>query len=589
MMLAVTNDENDYNRIVDMIKAQGQDKNSFWFGMRKIDGDVKTIYGNAGYQVFAPNEPSGNGDCIDLWEKHDFKYDDLGCGTKLMYVCEPLDCDIAAMLPKYKLITMKNPREESIQACESAGMVLARDECEISHAIMTFKIRSLGFYDMSFHIDAIKSGSNVVSNDGTILDYQPFAKGQPDGNGDCLYLWKSKGYQWDDDKCSTKMGYVCYDESAVSTPIFDNQYRIFTDKKKYREAAKSCMDQGMMLTDLRDENVHYTILEKMQQQGITNQNIWIGPRTVGSLLLTMSGSMATYQPFAKGEPNGDGPCVHLWNNYNGEKINDVSCNNAYMYICEVQDDAMKNMVGLLDSLDVNEQKVKWDESGPACANKGMQLAKDNSQVAHMSLLNKLLLEDVNKDMWIDVRKQGSDIISSDGQVQSYTAFHTGQPDGNGDCIHLWSAHKHQWDDDSCTRTKGYICEEGKTTICRKSKGYQWDDDKCSTKMGYVCYDESAVSTPIFDNQYRIFTDKKKYREAAKSCMDQGMMLTDLRDENVHYTILEKMQQQGITNQNIWIGPRTVGSLLLTMSGSMATYQPFAKGEPNGDGPCVHLW
>ncbi|XP_077868592.1 uncharacterized protein LOC144359224 [Saccoglossus kowalevskii] len=25
-------------------------------------------------------------------------------------------------------------------------------------------------------------------------------------------------------------------------------------------------------------------------------------------------------------------------------------------------------------------------------------------------------------------------------------------------IQLWSPHKHQWDDDSCTRTKGYICQ-----------------------------------------------------------------------------------------------------------------------------------
>ncbi|XP_077868593.1 C-type mannose receptor 2-like [Saccoglossus kowalevskii] len=316
------------------------------------------------------------------------------------------------------------------------------------------------------------------------------------------------------------------------------------------------MDQGMMLIDLKDENVHHTLLDKMQQQGITNENIWIGPRTVGNLLLTMSGSVATYQPFAENQPDGDGPCVHFWNNHKGQKLNDISCNNAFMYVCERQDDEMKSMVEILDSLDVNEYKVQWDESGLACANKGIQLAKDDSQVAHMSLLNKLLLDDVTADMWIDVLKQGSDIVSSDGQVQSYRAFHPGQPDGNGDCIQLWSPHKHQWDDDSCTRTKGYICQ-------------------------------GDIS--ISDNQYYIFTDKKKYSEAAKSCMDQGMMLIDLKDENVHHTLLDKMQQQGITNENIWIGSRTVGGLFLTMSGSVATYEPFAENQPDGDGPCVHLW
>uniref|UniRef100_A0ABM0M7V5 Uncharacterized protein LOC102808010 n=1 Tax=Saccoglossus kowalevskii TaxID=10224 RepID=A0ABM0M7V5_SACKO len=95
MMLAVPHDKSAYNDIVNAIKAKGTlDAKRFWFGIRSIDGEIKTIYGsNAYYRAFAPNEPSGDGGCISLSVEKDYKYDDVTCGSQGMSVCEPLEID----------------------------------------------------------------------------------------------------------------------------------------------------------------------------------------------------------------------------------------------------------------------------------------------------------------------------------------------------------------------------------------------------------------------------------------------------------------------------------------------------------------
>ncbi|XP_006819801.1 uncharacterized protein LOC102804711 [Saccoglossus kowalevskii] len=217
MMLAVPKDESAYNGIVNAIKAKGAlDTKRFWFGIRTIDGDIKTIYGsNAYYRAFAPNQPSGDGDCIGLSVEHDYAYDDFSCGNRGMYVCEPLDLDFAAQLLKYKVFEIEKSREDSINECKKQGMVLARDYNANTHAAITIKIWSLVARTENFHIDALKSGTDIVSSDGTVQCFKPFAKGEVDGQGDCFYLRRTKDLQWGDQNCVMTFGYVCYDEYAT--------------------------------------------------------------------------------------------------------------------------------------------------------------------------------------------------------------------------------------------------------------------------------------------------------------------------------------------------------------------------------------
>ncbi|XP_006823710.2 uncharacterized protein LOC102802250 [Saccoglossus kowalevskii] len=218
MMLAVPHDKSAYNDIVNAIKAKGTlDAKRFWFGIRTIDGEIKTIYGsNAYYRAFAPNEPSGDGGCISLSVEQDYKYDDVSCGNKGMSVCEPLDPNFAAQLVKYKVFEIRATREDSINECKRKGMVLARDNNEDVHAAITIKIWILNARKENFHIDALKSGSDVVSSDGTVQNFKPFAKGEVDGQGDCFYLRRTKELQWGDQKCHKTFGYVCYDKNATS-------------------------------------------------------------------------------------------------------------------------------------------------------------------------------------------------------------------------------------------------------------------------------------------------------------------------------------------------------------------------------------
>ncbi|XP_006819335.2 uncharacterized protein LOC102808720 [Saccoglossus kowalevskii] len=226
MMLAVPTDESAYNDIVNAIKAMGElDTEYIYFGIRKIDGDIKTIYGSRDfYRAFAPNAPNGNSDnCVAISVKQDYKYVDVDCGSKArtgpeaMFVCEPLDPYYATELVKYKIFDTRTSRDDSIRNCKNRGMVLATDPNEMTHAALMIKIWITVSLKENYHIDAVKGGSTgVVSSTGRSQNFKPFAKGEVDGQGNCFYLRRTKEHQWGDQKCSRGFGYICYDRYATS-------------------------------------------------------------------------------------------------------------------------------------------------------------------------------------------------------------------------------------------------------------------------------------------------------------------------------------------------------------------------------------
>ncbi|XP_077864992.1 uncharacterized protein LOC144350793 [Saccoglossus kowalevskii] len=222
MMLAVPTDESAYNGIVNAIKAMGTlDTEFFWFGLRYFGKDVKTIYGSDDYyRAFAPNEPSGTGECVVISVKHGYKYDDVYCGNNAygepdsMYICEPLDPAFASQMAKYKVFTSRTSHDKAIAKCKKRGMVLAKDYNEWIHAAITLKVWSLGEYWVSLYIDAKHSGGSIVSSDGSRQNFKPFAEGEMDANGPCIYIRRNKDWLWADQKCKKTFGFVCYDKNA---------------------------------------------------------------------------------------------------------------------------------------------------------------------------------------------------------------------------------------------------------------------------------------------------------------------------------------------------------------------------------------
>nr|XP_002733735.2 PREDICTED: polycystic kidney disease protein 1-like 2-like [Saccoglossus kowalevskii] len=234
-------------------------------------------------------------------------------------------------------------------------------------------------------------------------------------------------------------------------------YEIHTDKKAVRDAALFCMDQDMMLVDLANETVLSALQDAMSALGLLGELLMVGERMVKNDVVTLSGEIRTYRPFSSGEPSGDGDCLFLWQSVTA--LNDMSCTIPTVFACEPQDAAMKQMIKTLDTLDLNTVKASFDSAVSACTNKGMNLVKDTSIYTHMSLKNFLMFENFESyDGWIDLRNVDGNWVHSDGQTGSYQCWSLYNPDGSGQCAHLWNAVRQEWDDTECSYVVEYICQ-----------------------------------------------------------------------------------------------------------------------------------
>ncbi|XP_070582240.1 uncharacterized protein [Ptychodera flava] len=107
------------------------------------------------------------------------------------------------------------------------------------------------------------------------------------------------------------------------------------------------------------------------------------------------------------------------------------------------------------------EKKDHGDARDSCSAKGMFLAKDTSAERHSELLALISREGLtSSDFWIcGNRKCCKCVFEIDGEdLGGHQPWAPGQPNGGGGCLQLWSAENHQWDDDSCSAKKFYICE-----------------------------------------------------------------------------------------------------------------------------------
>ncbi|XP_077985222.1 C-type lectin domain family 18 member A-like [Glandiceps talaboti] len=99
---------------------------------------------------------------------------------------------------------------DAVDACQNKGLSLARITTGCEFDSMLAYIDSQGLSGKEFWIDA-KTGDNgfLEANDGTLLPYNNFVCGQPDGSGQCVQLWASRDLLMDDTPCSYGKNAIC--------------------------------------------------------------------------------------------------------------------------------------------------------------------------------------------------------------------------------------------------------------------------------------------------------------------------------------------------------------------------------------------
>lgn len=63
-------------------------------------------------------------------------------------------------------------------------------------------------------------------------DWAPGEPGDTNGEEDCVFMWKKRGYRWNDDRCSNLKPYVCKTRAKV---------RMFDKSKHFHHILNFCI------------------------------------------------------------------------------------------------------------------------------------------------------------------------------------------------------------------------------------------------------------------------------------------------------------------------------------------------------------
>ena len=114
-------------------------------------------------------------------------------------------------------------------------------------------------------------------------------------------------------------------------------YAYISSALDWAGAVAHCKSLGGFLAEPKasDEFAH------IKQLALDNRvpgNVWIGGNlTSGQWTWVSSGDVITYLPWASGEPNNSGRCLHLWQVRPGELgLDDTDCKDTGAFVCQAQ-------------------------------------------------------------------------------------------------------------------------------------------------------------------------------------------------------------------------------------------------------------
>ncbi|XP_077985224.1 uncharacterized protein LOC144439863 [Glandiceps talaboti] len=218
----------------------------------------------------------------------------------------------------------------AVDACQSKGLSLARITTGCEFDSMLAYIESQGLSGKEFWIDA-KTGDNgfLEANDGTLLPYNNFDCGQPDGSGPCVQLclgypdsprwglfyettqsrWQSpwqresgaaRGLLMDDTPCSYGKNAIC------------EAFTIIPGGFNMASAVDACQSKGLSLARITTGCEFDSMLAYIDSQGLSGKEFWIDAKTGDNGFLEANdGTLLPYNNFDCGQPDGSGPCVQL--------------------------------------------------------------------------------------------------------------------------------------------------------------------------------------------------------------------------------------------------------------------------------------
>ncbi|KAI8510256.1 hypothetical protein Bbelb_126840 [Branchiostoma belcheri] len=243
----------------------------------------------------------------------------------------------------YKAFTEKKSNAEAKSECSSMGGRLAAPKTPEVHGFLVDLAKTEVGNGQDVWIGIQKEDVWKFSDGGALgeCSYSNWAPGEPTNNAQtkCAQYWAGIGYKWDDTYCTSTKAFICQTGPATCPDGYgkygDTCYKLFTEKRSYRLAHATCVNDGGRLAAPKTAgtNDHLISLAKTAGGG----NMWIGVDNLNTGVYKYSDGTplksCEYTNWAPNEPNG-ADCVQFWAG-RGYKWDDTDCYHEQMFVCQI--------------------------------------------------------------------------------------------------------------------------------------------------------------------------------------------------------------------------------------------------------------
>ncbi|XP_077997842.1 macrophage mannose receptor 1-like [Glandiceps talaboti] len=571
--LVIINDDEE-NSFLKGLAIAGE--SHLWIGLDDTDVEGEMKWADNSLVTYSdwigaePNNGGGNEDCAHL-RSSDGKWNDMSCSNKNGFICEDgplLQWQNSNGVSYYINQDSSYTYDEAKQFCEdmSTHLVIINSDEENTYLK---DLAIAGESHLWIGLDDITVEGEMKWADNSLMTYSDWRSGEPNnsgGNEDCGHLRRGDG-KWNDMSCSENNGFICEKgpllqwQNSNGVSYYINQDSSYT----YDEAKQFCEDMSTHLVIIDDDEEN-TYLKDLAIAG--RSHLWIGldDITVEGEMKWADNSLVTYSDWFGREPNNGGgneDCGHLRSS--DGKWNDMACTRKFGFICEKGPLLQWNNFNGNNYFVNYAKQYTYGEATQFCDSVSSHLViidndEENTYLKDLAIAG-------GSQLWIgldDIDVEGEMKWADDSRM-TYSGWKKGEPNnfgGNEDCGNIRPADG-TWNDMSCSKHNGFICEKGPLLQWKNFNG----------------------------NSYHIKDDNiYTYDEARQFCEDISSHLAVI-DNDEENTYLKDLAIASV--RHLWIGldDIDVEGEMKWVDGSQVTYSDWYGREPNNGGgneDCGHL-
>ncbi|KAL6491170.1 hypothetical protein MHYP_G00015150 [Metynnis hypsauchen] len=173
---------------------------------------------------------------------------------------------------------------------------------EEMNALIAFLNGTAGLSWIGLRQDVQQKNASWIWSDGSNSTYRNWDTGEPNNpvGDNCVQLWKSPEYRWNDAGCQNSNPFICYKEEL---PLI-----LINQTKTWREALSYCTENHVDLVSVHTEEIQHWVETAVYYA--STANVWMGLRHTCTLSFWfwVNGVSICYQNWAPGNGTGVEDC-----------------------------------------------------------------------------------------------------------------------------------------------------------------------------------------------------------------------------------------------------------------------------------------